>query len=132
MLYCVIPGPQEPTLEQLNEIMEPLVEELQELYKGQCAVCEEGGKERNTIKGLTFHLAGVTMRVHGHPRTEQFLVNGMLLINTSDLPASRKLTGLRGVTSEDFMCTFCYQPFSSLVCEDCFIRESGPFYYFTL
>ena len=64
------------------------------------------------------------MRIHGEPDNQQFPVNGTLYINTSDIPASRKITGLRGVTSEDFMCTSCYQTFSSLVCEDCFNRES--------
>ena len=67
------------------------------------------------------------MRIHGEPDNQQFPVNGTLYINTSDIPASRKITGLRGVTSEDFMCTSCYQTFSSLVCEDCFNRESELF-----
>ena len=69
------------------------------------------------------------MRVHGQPSSEQYPVNGMLMINTSDLPASRKLTGLHGIKSEDFMCTFCYQTFSSLTSEDCFIRESESFVF---
>ena len=64
------------------------------------------------------------MCVHGEPDTDEFPVNGKLYINTSDIPASRKITGLRGIKSEDFMCTFCYQPFSSLVSEDCFNRDS--------
>ena len=35
ILYCVIPGPHEPTLEQLNYITEPLVDELQRLERGE-------------------------------------------------------------------------------------------------
>ena len=64
------------------------------------------------------------MHIHGEPDNQQSLVNGTLYINTSDIPASRKILGLRDVTSEDFMCMSCYQTFSSLVCEDCFICES--------
>ena len=70
------------------------------------------------------------MHIHGESPTEEFPVHGQLFINTSDLPASRKLTGLRIVTTEDFMCTFCYQNFTSLVCEDCFNRESKSFFLF--
>ncbi|ETW85333.1 hypothetical protein HETIRDRAFT_310866, partial [Heterobasidion irregulare TC 32-1] len=60
LLYCVIPGPHKPTLEQLNEIMEPLVKEFQELYKGECMVCVSG-KEKTAINGLTFLQAGVAI-----------------------------------------------------------------------
>ncbi|ETW82454.1 hypothetical protein HETIRDRAFT_426132 [Heterobasidion irregulare TC 32-1] len=77
ILYCVIPGPQEPTLEQLNHITEPLVEELWALYEG------------------------VTMRIHGEPDNQQFPVNSMLYINTSDIPASRKITGLQAFSMRD-------------------------------
>ncbi|KAI0733353.1 hypothetical protein C8Q72DRAFT_636139 [Fomitopsis betulina] len=38
----------------------------------------------------------------------------------SDLPASHKLNGLRGHTSEHFMCDTCEVPFSSLVNPECF------------
>ena len=74
--------------------------------------------------GLTYAFVGVGMRIHGEPQMEEFPVNGSVLIHSSDIPASRKITGLRGIKSEDFMCTFCYAPFSSLVCEDCFNRDS--------
>ena len=74
--------------------------------------------------GLTYAFVGVGMRVHGEPQTEEFPVNGSVLIHSLDIPASRKMSGLRGITSEDFMCTYCYQTFSSLVCEDCFDRTS--------
>ena len=46
ILYCVIPGPQEPTLEQLNHITEPLVEELQALYEGEFASDKEAGESK--------------------------------------------------------------------------------------
>ena len=53
MLYCVIPGPHEPTSEQLNSLTEPLFREFQELYKGEHAVCVEGRKQRSAISGLS-------------------------------------------------------------------------------
>ena len=120
ILYCVIPGPHEPTLEQLNQITEPLCQELQALYKGQLPGYQAEGDDSLL---LTLVFAGVHMRIYGQQETEKFPVNGMMYINTSDIPASRKASGLRGIKSEDFMCTLCYQPFSSLVSEDCFNRD---------
>ena len=76
------------------------------------------------ISRLTSHFAGIGMQVHGQPPWEKIPMNGMLLINTLDLPASRKLMGLHRIKSKDFICTFCYQTFSSLLSEDCFIYES--------
>jgi len=34
ILVCVVPGPNEPSLEQLNSVLEPLISEIQELYQG--------------------------------------------------------------------------------------------------
>ena len=35
ILACVIPGPTEPSLKQLNPILDPIVDELHELYGGE-------------------------------------------------------------------------------------------------
>lgn len=50
----------------------------------------------------------------------------------SDLPASHKLNGLRGHTSEHFMCDTCEVPFSSLVNPECFDTACEPLEYFKL
>lgn len=34
ILVCIIPGPSEPSLEQLNYILEPLTEDISRLYSG--------------------------------------------------------------------------------------------------
>lgn len=34
ILYCVIPGPTEPTTAQLNVILQPLIKDLRKLYGG--------------------------------------------------------------------------------------------------
>ncbi len=47
-------------------------------------------------------------------------VHAYVNINVSDLPASRKAAGLRGVTSDDFMCHVCKKTLSSLVDHECF------------
>ncbi|PCH36567.1 hypothetical protein WOLCODRAFT_20614 [Wolfiporia cocos MD-104 SS10] len=70
MIFCVIPGPNEPSLEQLNNILEPMVRELLELGNGQL-----------------FKLSGMR---------ERELVHVSLYAGVNDLPASRKAYGLRG------------------------------------
>lgn len=62
-------------------------------------------------------IAGISFKV---PQDEDQLVHGTLYIDVSDLPASRKAAGLRGVTSSDFTCSFCHQSFDSLVSPECF------------
>ncbi|RDX44360.1 hypothetical protein OH76DRAFT_1458045 [Lentinus brumalis] len=91
ILYCVIPGPTEPTTAQLNHVLSPLVHELRKLYNG-----------------------AVTRR------DDPQLAHGYLNNNCSDLPAAHKVNGLRGHTSHDFMCDVCTMPFNSLVSPDCF------------
>lgn len=93
ILACVIPGPTEPSLEELNYVVEPLVEDLLLL---------ESGVEFKT------------------PDVDTCVAHGKLYINVSDLPATRKFAGLRGVTSKAFMCPWCYQSVSSLTHPSCF------------
>ncbi|TFY50862.1 hypothetical protein EVJ58_g10857 [Rhodofomes roseus] len=97
VLVSMPPGPFEPSLEQLNHIFEPLVDDLQALA------------------------AGEYFRVHG--LKDQMLVHGQLYMGVSDLPASRKAAGLRGPTSKDYTCPYCYQTFDSLTTAQCFDRH---------
>lgn len=39
ILVMVIPGPDEPSLEQMNHLLEPFVESLLRLEKGKLSVC---------------------------------------------------------------------------------------------
>ncbi|KAI0372088.1 hypothetical protein BV20DRAFT_1034933 [Pilatotrama ljubarskyi] len=96
-LLAVIPGPNEPSLEQLNSVLDIFVPELLELYNG------------------------VDMRVPDEE--EPTPVHCYLRANTSDLPAARKASGLRGHTSKWFMCPVCKQPLHSLADPDCFDPE---------
>ena len=47
-------------------------------------------------------------RVHGHEQRE--MAHCHLQADVSDLPASRKVSGLAGHTSKHFMCPFCDMP----------------------
>ncbi|EIW56103.1 uncharacterized protein TRAVEDRAFT_39125 [Trametes versicolor FP-101664 SS1] len=100
LLYCVLPGPLEPTTEQLNRLLAPLLTELQKLYNGILI--------RNTCEN-----SGPAEAVHA------FLNN-----ICSDLPAAHKANGLRGHTCEHFMCDRCEVSFSSLVTPACFDTDS--------
>lgn len=55
---------------------------------------------------------------------EEAEVNALLYINTSDLPASRKLSGTRGHTCIAFMCTVCHQSLHSLGDPKCYDADS--------
>ena len=61
------------------------------------------------------------MMVHGQDEDE--LTYAQIFINSSDLPATRKLIGLRSHSSKKFMCIWCHQDLDSLTHEDCFKRE---------
>ena len=62
------------------------------------------------------------MEVHGFTYPQP--VHATLLMNNSDLPASRKCAGLAGHTSERCFCPVCTQTTSSLVTRECFDLES--------
>ena len=67
ILICVIPGPHEPTL-HINSFIETLVQELLVLWKGI---------EKPTTEGTQ-------------------VVHAVLLCNSSDIPATRKVGGFVG------------------------------------
>lgn len=61
------------------------------------------------------------MKVHNRPDRE--LIHGMMYLNFSDLPASRKAAGLRGHTSKLHMCADCEEPFYNLIYAKCYNCE---------
>lgn len=94
ILACVIPGPTEPSLEQLNQVLEPMIQD---------------------IKTLEY---GIYFKAHNSDHNN--LAHARLHLNCSDLPATRKVSGMRGVTSKIFMCVLCYMSLIMLACVDCF------------
>jgi len=80
-VFGVIPGPREPSLEQINHVMLPLVSELQSFWKGvrfPSTALHPGGR---VIRAVIFPLIG-------------------------DLPALRKTAGF-GSHSATLFCSFC-------------------------
>ncbi|TFK61693.1 hypothetical protein BDN72DRAFT_777946, partial [Pluteus cervinus] len=93
-LVLVIPGPDEPSLEQLNECIKFIVRGMRKLYSGE------------------------KFFVHGKPN--RVLSHSFLWNNLSDLPASRKAGGLAAHNSKVFMCPSCYAQFDELTDHKCF------------
>ncbi|KAJ7302242.1 hypothetical protein DFH08DRAFT_978112 [Mycena albidolilacea] len=102
-----VPGPHEPTQEQFNNVMNICVKHFQKLYNG------------------------IYLKVSGEPEPDLFHVQ--IGTDVSDLPASRKTSGLLAVTSKWFMCDHCDTPFFALVDRDAFdstkINERDPWRY---
>ncbi|KAG1819287.1 uncharacterized protein BJ212DRAFT_1496180 [Suillus subaureus] len=94
ILLMVIPGPDEPSLEQMNYLIEPFVKSMLQLEKG------------------------VEFRVNGHEDPE--VSHSHLYCNVSNLPSSHKTSGLQGHNSKFFMCLTCKKPFFSLSHPSCF------------
>ncbi|KAJ6533052.1 hypothetical protein B0H19DRAFT_1039565 [Mycena capillaripes] len=98
ILVTMFPGPHEPTSEQYNHIMEIIKRHFKRLYNS------------------------VFLMVHGKDGPEPFHVQ--IGSDVSDLPASRKKSGLLSYTSKFFMCDHCDTPFYSLVHQDTFDSTS--------
>jgi hypothetical protein len=81
-LFGIIPGPKEPSLEEVNHLLRPLVQELQSFWSTGCF-----------FKSTFAHPNGRTIRVAVFP-----------LI--ADLPALRKAAGFGGHQATLF-CSFC-------------------------
>jgi hypothetical protein len=112
-LIMVIPGPNEPTLEQLNKIMDRFISEMIQLYSGMCC-----SKQQVIVSDYAL---GHDFRVHGHEN--KFPVHSVLNTEVSDLPASRKLEGLASFSSKNFMCPQCETPSYHLADPRCFDAE---------
>ncbi|PBK94055.1 hypothetical protein ARMGADRAFT_1029884 [Armillaria gallica] len=103
--FQAVKGPHEPTLEQLNNVLIPLIHDLKNLYLG----------------ALQFHQ---NIKAASHPPLDLFfpvcdklqpeLFHTQLAMDISDLPASWKMSGLQLYTSIFFMCPDCPATFYSL------------------
>ncbi|KAJ7208732.1 hypothetical protein C8J57DRAFT_1610075 [Mycena rebaudengoi] len=106
-LLLMFPGPNEPTTGQYNNIMKVVVNHFKRLYNG------------------------VLLPVHGE--VEPALFHVQISSDVSDLPASRKSSGLLTFTSKYFMCDRCDVPFYALVDPDSFdstkLNERDPWRY---
>lgn len=116
ILLAVIPGPNEPSLEQLNSILEIFVLEARQLYSGMYGSALMKRFMLTTVLGVPMRIPGKEVREPCHA-----YVN----IVAADLPGSRKATGLRGHTSKRFMCAVCKKTFTSLVDHGCFDPRSA-------
>ncbi|EIW81277.1 hypothetical protein CONPUDRAFT_73051 [Coniophora puteana RWD-64-598 SS2] len=94
ILAMVLPGPHEPNLQQLNNLMDVFVNSAMRL--GQ----------------------GVEFKVYDHNELE--LVHTHLSMNCSNLPSSRRTNGYQGHASKLFMCPQCCATYFSLVHPSCF------------
>lgn len=81
MLVTVIPGPKEPPTTTLNRILDPIMADLE--------LCEEG---------FMTHIRGMA--------EEQF-VQCRLLLNASDVPATKKIIGSVGLSHNKHPCHYC-------------------------
>lgn len=78
-LLTIIPGPREPELLYLNRILEPIVEDIKQMERG--------------------------IRVPMDGRWP--IVQARVLLNASDLPATKKLTGAHSYASNKHPCHWC-------------------------
>ncbi|KAG8722882.1 hypothetical protein FRC08_004512 [Ceratobasidium sp. 394] len=104
-LACIMPGPNEPSQYALDQMLEPIVNEIIELQ------------------------TGVEMRVRtGDPPVyENCMVYTDLCHNIADLIARIKLGGGAGVASELHFCLYCRSRLSSISMRAGFIRADFPY-----
>ncbi|CUA74597.1 Protein CSF1 [Rhizoctonia solani] len=104
-LAIVMPGPREPNSYALDQILEPLIDELLLLQQGVRMTIREGDppvyREQYVHVHLTQHIA--------------------------DLIARIKMGGGAGLRSERHFCLYCHTRLSSLSVPDGFIREDFQF-----
>ena len=81
-LFLAAVMPKEPSVEEVGNYMEPLVEMLDKSWKNGTKFTTESSE---------------------HGRTER----SMLAVIVADLPASRKINGFAGHSAKEFMCPFC-------------------------
>ena len=86
IVISVIPGPHEPKL-NINTYLKPLVDELQELYKGVVLPCSSGYLKQRHVRACVVCLA-------------------------ADIPASHKMCGFLGHSAR-LGCNKCYKSFLS-------------------
>lgn len=106
ILTLVLPGPHEPTLEQLNNVLVPLIHDLKNLYLGAFQFYQNIKAASHPPLGLFFPVCD---------KLQPELFHAQLAMDVSDLPASRKMSGLQLYTSIFFMCPDCPATFYSLL-----------------
>lgn len=82
-LYLVAVMPKEPSVEEVGNYMEPLVEMLDKSWKNGTKFLQTENSE--------------------HGRTER----SMLTVMVTDLPAGRKINGVAAHSAKEFLCLFC-------------------------
>lgn len=85
-LVGIIPGPREPSLEQINHFLRPLVDDLRVLWS------------------TGIYLSQTAARSVGR------LVRAAVILLVCDLPALRKVAGFAGHRHNKFFCSFCNLP----------------------
>ncbi|KAF9509830.1 hypothetical protein BS47DRAFT_1365018 [Hydnum rufescens UP504] len=88
ILLTTVPGPREPSLEQLNKVIEPFVREMFLLEQG------------------------LPFKVHSFQHEQ--IIHAKLWFNASDLPASRKSVGDASHSKPGHFCSFCDKDSSCL------------------
>lgn len=123
-LLCVIPGPAEPSLEQMNTVTELVVEELSKLADGESITLRSLtplsyygsiGLYTPVLRHTQCHDTGEVVR-----KVKEETVYGDILNNCSDTPARSKTSGLAGPTTEMHMCSVCWATLPSLTSTKCF------------
>jgi hypothetical protein len=110
-LVITLPGPHEPTTEQLNKVMIFLMDEIRDLEKGVSLVCPLALTCSMLLPGEDFDVHGLA-----EPQT----VHATIPLNVSDSPARIKLGGFMSQSAAEFMCYVCEAPFASLTDHHCF------------
>jgi hypothetical protein len=100
----------------MNYLLEPFVESMLRLEKGKLSIIWV------FVTAFNWCPTGIEFTVHGHDDPE--VSHSHLYCNVSDLPSSRKVTGLQGHSSKFFMCPTCKTPSFSLAHPSCFNPSS--------
>ena len=109
-LATTIPGPKEPSLLQLNHCLEPLMNEMQQIYAGLWSCICSNVLTTGPILGVMMKVYDATIPpvVGGQSiSSTHHKINGNLTMINTNLPASWKATGSAAVTHKTQMCDKC-------------------------
>ncbi|TFK59244.1 hypothetical protein BDN72DRAFT_946510 [Pluteus cervinus] len=113
---AITPGPHEPTLEQLNNVLEPVETDLQQLKQGKVDLCP-------LVCICTYCLEGVCMEIH---ERDADMVYADALCTNCDTPASRKCLGAAGHTHDVNPCPYCKATIVDIDKLEGYTTESAP------
>jgi hypothetical protein len=100
ILACMIPGPGEPSLEELNSVLDPLVEEFQVLYAGEYIVQNIYRAPERSL----YPLVGVAMKTYEDNLPKVVQVHVAVHMVNADSPARAKSTGTGGHAHHSAFC----------------------------